>query len=252
MGAADFTWPENYQAGISLSYDDGLSCHHQSVAPELEAHGFRGTFYVPAHSTLLTETEAWKHLAAQGHELGNHSCFHPCRKEVGMDWVHDQYNLKIYSEDRWLAEMRVASLALSLIDGKDPKQRSFGNTCNHTIIGPDEDPISLDNCIEELFVAGRGEHHDDNINVYESINFSNLGNTVLDKHDFDGFKSHIDKCLEQKRWLIIEMHGIGKGTHNLFVESDVHTQVLDYLQSLKQIWVAPVVEIANYVKAQHA
>ena len=62
-----FQWPKGRQGAVSLT------CHHQLVAPAWEAVGLRATFYTPIRSTFMQETEAWRAVAAKGHELGNHS-----------------------------------------------------------------------------------------------------------------------------------------------------------------------------------
>jgi len=74
----DNLWPDATQCAVSLSYDDSVPVHHREVAPLLEKHGLRGTFYLSA--LTIENPEAWKIVAAAGHELGNHSLFHPCRR----------------------------------------------------------------------------------------------------------------------------------------------------------------------------
>ena len=80
IAKSTFQWPKGRQGAVSITYDDALTCHHQLVAPAWEAVGLRATFYTPIRSTFMQETEAWRAVAAKGHELGNHSLFHPCRK----------------------------------------------------------------------------------------------------------------------------------------------------------------------------
>ena len=76
---APFPWPNGAKAAVVLSYDDGVDVHLDYVAPDLEAAGLRGTFFVPGHSESLAKRfPEWRALAARGHELGNHAIFHPC------------------------------------------------------------------------------------------------------------------------------------------------------------------------------
>ena len=75
------------KALICLTYDDALPVHREIVAPMLAARGLRGTFYVPAaRDDLHEQVECWRSVAAMGHELGNHSCFHPCRTRAEWEW----------------------------------------------------------------------------------------------------------------------------------------------------------------------
>jgi peptidoglycan/xylan/chitin deacetylase (PgdA/CDA1 family) len=74
-------FPGGRRAAVSLTYDDCLPCHRLAVAPALSARDMAGTFYCPAASgDLHANVEAWRAVATSGHELGNHTCFHPCRR----------------------------------------------------------------------------------------------------------------------------------------------------------------------------
>ncbi|RPJ42518.1 MAG: chitooligosaccharide deacetylase, partial [Chloroflexi bacterium] len=122
-------WPKGCRAAISLTYDDGIPNHTELVAPQLEAYGLRGTFYAPFKSDLLKNPMAWRMMTRRGHELGNHTLFHPCWSVQGKysEWLPDKYNLVHYDTDRWLYEINTANQALALVDGKS--ERTFGNTC---------------------------------------------------------------------------------------------------------------------------
>ena len=146
-------WPEGKRGAVSLTYDDALPVHYEHVAPLLEEHGLRATFYTNVLS-LGANPEAWRQVAARGHELGNHSIFHPCRKSPRHGWLDEAYDLKTYTPRRWTDEMRAADIVLNLVDGRT--KRSFGNTCCNTEIGEGETTHSLEPLIDELFVAGRG------------------------------------------------------------------------------------------------
>ena len=79
-----FRWPNGAKAAVCLTYDDGVDIHLDHAAPDLEAVNLRGTFYVPGHSRSLYERmDEWRALAARGHEIGNHTVFHPCLKVAG-------------------------------------------------------------------------------------------------------------------------------------------------------------------------
>jgi len=44
------------------------------------------------------------------------------------------------------------------------------------------------------------------------------------------------------------LHGIGSGTHGLFLDEGVHTRFLAWLAGQPLVWVAPVRTIARYLK----
>lgn len=53
-----FDWPEGKRGAVSLTYDDALPVHYERVAPLLEDHGLRATFYTNVLS-LGANPEAW-------------------------------------------------------------------------------------------------------------------------------------------------------------------------------------------------
>ena len=241
-----FQWPQGRKGAVSITYDDALSCHHQLVAPAWEAVGLRATFYTPIRSIFMQETEAWRQVAAKGHELGNHSLFHPCRKRDGHTWLPDHYDLCDYTSGRWSDEMRVADFTLSLVDGES--ERSFGNTCCNTEIGQGETEESLDPLIEELFVAGRGAYNKKAVDI-SAINYNALGHCSGDGRSAAELSEEIERAAAAGDWIIYMIHGVGEGTHGLFIDEDEHRQLVEYLGGRQDdIWVAPLKEVAQYLK----
>ncbi|HCL92065.1 MAG TPA: hypothetical protein DIC50_04685 [Verrucomicrobia subdivision 3 bacterium] len=65
---------------VSLTFDDSVDSHLDLAAPLLEQLGVRGTFFVYLGSHSFTHrNRQWRRLALRGHELGNHTIFHPAR-----------------------------------------------------------------------------------------------------------------------------------------------------------------------------
>jgi peptidoglycan/xylan/chitin deacetylase (PgdA/CDA1 family) len=63
---------------VSLTFDDGLASH-RIAAEMLGERGLAGTFYVPSGSVGNEGSLGWddlRALAAQGHEIGGHTCGH--------------------------------------------------------------------------------------------------------------------------------------------------------------------------------
>ena len=243
-----FQWPQNRIGAVSITYDDALSCHHQLVAPAWEAVGLRVTFYTPIRSTLMQDVEAWRTVAAKGHELGNHSLFHPCRKRDLGDpaWLPDHYDLRDYTPERWRDEMRVADFTLSLIDGQT--ERSFGNTCCNTEIGQGETLESLDPIIEELFVAGRGAYSKEVVDI-NKVNYNALGHFSGDARSAAELSNEIEEAVASGGWIIYMIHGVGEGTHGLFIDEGEHQKLVQYLgERQDEIWVAPLKEVGQYLR----
>lgn len=233
--------PARARAAISLTYDDALPVHRELVAAELSRRGLHGTFYVPAASAELhDQRDAWRGIAAEGHELGNHTCFHPCRKRPGATWPEDAYDMRSYSAKRFLDEVALADRVLRSIDGRTV--RSFAATCGNLTVGPDgaeidvtQGVLSHASCIRSGPFAG-------------PLPLS-VPPTVVPALGIDGKTAGpaieaIDRTLAAGGWLIILAHGVGPGTHGLFIEIDEHRRILDHLAGLGDAaWGAPVAEV---------
>lgn len=243
-------WPKNCRAAVSLTYDDGLPSHPRHVAPELEAHGMRGTFYAPLKSDLMQNPLAWRRLAGRGHELGNHSVFHPCRSIGGKysAWLPEEFNLVHYDADRWLDEMTIANNALKLVDGRS--ERTYGNTCFDNYLGPEENPVCLEPLIARRFLAARGEETNRPVNL-EQRNDYNLGTVWADRRTFGDFAPELETILDTGGWVIYTFHGVGKGTHDHFIDEKEHRLLLEFLQARSnRIWTAPLIDVVKYLQKQ--
>jgi hypothetical protein len=48
-------------------------------------------------------------------------------------------------------------------------------------------------------------------------------------------------------------HGVGKETHNLFIDDEEHRKLVEWLDHERAtIWTAPVVEVAQHLKTAQA
>lgn len=235
--------PSHPRCIVSLTYDDALPCHFESVAPLLEEHDLRGTFYVPCSPAFFTHAESWREVATQGHELGNHTLFHPCHDAT---WLDEAYDLRHYTASRWTDEVRLANEVLSLIDGRSV--RSFGNTCHHNIVGSGKTAANIDALAPKHFVAARGELTGKPVDL-KKINWFNLGTRGADNTSFDELREEIDRMSVRGGWLILTMHGVGARDHKLHVDEDAHTRLIEWLAARQEtIWTAPVRVVAEALK----
>jgi len=239
-------WPRNHRCAVSLAYDDALPVHYEQVAPLLTSKGLAGTFYLCAHARMLAATDAWRQVAAMGHELGNHSLFHACRRDPpeNFGWLAPHYDLCDYTVQRWNDEIRILNCLLRQIDGRT--ERTFGKPCGNLTIGPKGREIRLDEHILKMFVAGRGSGAGEIVNP-AAANFAALGTIGGDGKSFEQLRALVEQAEQQGGWLILTCHGVGKGTHGLFVETNQHAVLVDYLAANRErIWTAPVLEIARH------
>jgi peptidoglycan/xylan/chitin deacetylase (PgdA/CDA1 family) len=243
------TFPNGAHCAVSLTYDDGIASHFEDVGPTLEANGLRGTFNITiARASVMEHTAEWRAMAARGHELGNHSLFHPCRStaETPRPWV-GPYNLLDYDERRLREELQVASFALNLIDGQT--ERTYANTCWDTTIGSGAQERPMEPILADLFLAARGALTHRPVDLAH-LDFMRLGSLHADQHSFDDLRAQVEAAIQSGGWLIYTMHGVGAGTHNLFIDHDQHRQFVEWLgQNQQRVWTATMIDVVRHLKA---
>lgn len=248
MNLMRLQWPKGCRAAVSLTYDDGIANHPQFVAPQLEAHGLRGTFYAPMKSDLMANPLAWRGMAARGHELGNHTVFHPCWSVQGKydSWLPDEFNLVHYDAEHWLDEVNTANQALTLVDGQS--ERTFGNTCFDNYLGPEDAPVCLEPLVAQVFLAARGEATGKPVNM-ANINFNNLGTVWADRRGFGDFSDELQTVLDTGGWVIYTFHGVGEEAHTHHINAAEHERLVAFLSDhATQIWTAPLIEVVRWLK----
>jgi sialate O-acetylesterase len=244
-----FRWPSGQKCAVSLTYDDGLPVHYEYVGPSLAAAGLHATFFALISSDPLVHPERWRALAAAGHELGNHTLFHPCRRGPSHGWLAACYDLCDYTPSRLRAELKVANLVLHLLDGRH--ERTFGNTCCDTTIGRGEQEVAMDGVLGELFVAARGPYNRQIADVQNGINLMQVGHFGGDQGHLDlaGIQQTIEGAAAIGGWAVFMIHGVGEGTHNMYMETETHEKLVAWLAANKaDVWTAPFVEVAKWVR----
>jgi len=244
-----FSWPAGRSSAVSITYDDALPIHYELAGPALVAHGLRGTFYLNISAGPSQTPLPWRELAARGHELGNHSLFHPCRRDAAdRGWVDKAFDLRHYTPNRFRQEISVANAFLQLMDGRS--ERTYAYTCFDTHLGRWRTKTPISELIRDSFVAGRGARTDQPIVVSRDLDLMNLGSFLADSLPLAALTDAIKHARDEGSWLILVIHGIGAGTHNSFVEPSIHCRLLDVLASESSTWVAPVIEIAKWFRRE--
>jgi peptidoglycan/xylan/chitin deacetylase (PgdA/CDA1 family) len=241
-------WPTGRRCAVSITFDDALPVHHELAGPALEARGMRGTFYLHIATAPCSDPMPWRALAVRGHELGNHSLFHPCRRKAAYRaWLDKAFDLRRYEPIRFQQEVRVANAFLKLIDGLG--ERTYAYTCYDTHLGRWPNKTAISDLIQSDFVAARGGRTDQPVIVSRGLDMMNLDCFQADGLSLAALTDAIHITRDRGDWLILVFHGIGSGTHDLFVEPSTLNRLLDQLATQNEIWVAPVVEIAKWVRA---
>jgi peptidoglycan-N-acetylglucosamine deacetylase len=231
----------NKKCAIALTYDDGLNVHLDHVVHKLDSLGLKGTFYIPGNSTALNiRMEEWKTIARNGHELGNHTLFHPCAgKSKGREWVNPDYDLDDYSITQIVDEIKLANVLLKALDGKD--KRTFAYTCGDMSIGGK----SFVDLIKDDFVAARGVTS--KLDKWGEVDLFNISAFMINGQTGEELIDLVKKAQNSGTLLVFLFHGVG-GEHSLDVSLEAHNQLLDYLKTNEnEIWTAPMVEISEFI-----
>ncbi|HET9746789.1 MAG TPA: polysaccharide deacetylase family protein [Chitinophagaceae bacterium] len=231
------------KCAVVLTYDDAIDQHLDNAIPVLDSLGLKATFYVTGFSSSVQKrlTE-WKQLATQGHELGNHTLYHPCIGGKGREWVVKEYDLKNYSVRRMVDETRMTNLFLQALDGKT--RRTFAFTCGDMKIG---DSLFI-NAMKDDFVAARAVRNE--MHKINEIDLYNIDCYMVNNHSFEQMKEWVDKAVQTNSLLVILFHGVGGG-NSLNVDVQAHRQLLQYLKkNEKDIRIATMLETVGYIKNQ--
>jgi sialate O-acetylesterase len=242
MNAQDKSLWHGKACAVSLTYDDALNVHLDNVVPILDSLGLKGTFYLSGYFPAFRERVVdWKSVAAKGHELGNHTLFHPCTGKLpGREWVKPDYDLGNYTMQRLIDEIKMANALLEALDGKT--KRSFAYPCGDTKIG---DSSYVDK-IKDDFVAARGVKGE--MPRIDEIDLYNVGSYVVNGQTGEELIELVKQAMKSNALIVFLFHGVG-GEHPLNISLSDHRKLLHFLkQNEKEIWTAPFVEIAEHVK----
>jgi peptidoglycan-N-acetylglucosamine deacetylase len=240
--AQNYTKWNGKKCAVAITYDDGLNVHLDNVIPLLDSLGLKATFYIPGFfKSFRDRNKEWAKAAAGGHELGNHTLFHPCEgKAKGREWVKSEYDLNKYSIKRISDEIIMNNTLLEILDGK--KTRTFAYTCGDKKTGED----SFEDKIKEIFIAARGVQG--KMQKIVDIDLYDIGSFMINGQSGSELINLVKKSLDNNYLLVFLFHGVG-GEHVLNVSLEAHRELLYFLkQNEKDIWIAPLIEIAEYIK----
>jgi sialate O-acetylesterase len=230
------------QCAVVLTYDDALNVHLDQAVPVLDPLGLTATFYLSGFFPGMRQRVGdWQAIAARGHELANHTLFHPCTGNTpGREWVKPDYDLSKYTLARMGDEIRMTNVLLRALDGKTG--RTFAYPCGNTQIGG----VPYFAQVSGEFVAARGVHTEW-LSIGQ-INLDNVGSVVVNGQSGEQLIALVQKAMETRSLLVFLFHGVG-GEHDLNVSLPAHRQLLAFLHGQqRQVWVAPFLEVTQHVK----
>jgi peptidoglycan/xylan/chitin deacetylase (PgdA/CDA1 family) len=116
---------------IVLTYDDGLASQLDIAIPQLDSLGFKATFFLTGYVGPKT-IPRWRQVALKGHELANHSLYHPCLlSTVKGNAANNSANYSVYMMLREIGEMN--NLLFAVDGGASP--RTYAYPCTEVAVG---------------------------------------------------------------------------------------------------------------------
>ena len=235
------TW-NGKSCAVVLTYDDALNVDLTNVIPALDSVDLKGTFYISEYfDGLEDQIFKWRKAAEEGHELANHTIWHPCEGgRPGREFVKPESDLNNYTVTRMVKEIKAMNNILKAIDGKT--ERTFAYPCGDTKI---HDTAYLDGLKNE-FIAARGVSPEmlpiNKIDLYNIDCYGINGQTGEQLIDL------VKQAMKTHTLLVFLFHGVG-GEHSLNVSLEAHSALLHFLQQQEnEIWIAPMIDVAKYIK----
>ena len=231
------------KCAVVLTYDDALDVHLNHAMPLLDSLGLKATFYLSGYFPGFANNIArWGTAAKRGHELANHTLFHPCIGNTpGREWVKPESDLSTYTVQRMNDEMKMTNVLLKTLDGQS--SRTFAFPCGDTKIGG----VDYYKPVQGNFVAARGTTSE--MKPIAQLNFNDIGSYAIDGQSGEEMIALVKKAQATNSLLVFLFHGVGGG-HSLNVALPEHAKLLRYLkQHTNNIWVAPFIDVTRYAKA---
>jgi len=235
------TW-NGKSCAVVLTYDDGLNVDLTNVIPALDSVGLKGTFYISDYfDGLKDQIFKWRKSAAAGHELGNHTVWHPCEGgRPGREFVKPEVDLNNYTISRMIKEIKTMNNILKAIDGKT--ERTFAYPCGDMKIN---DTAYLDG-MKNDFIAARGVTP--SMQTIDKVDLMNVDCYGINGETGEQLINLVKQAMNTHTLLVFLFHGVG-GEHSLNVSLEAHSQLLHFLQqNEKNIWIAPMIDVAKFIQ----
>lgn len=162
----------------------------------------------------------------------------------GREWVSKERDLSTWSVTRMVDEITMTNTMLQVLDGKT--KRTFAYTCGDTKAGGE----SFVAPIKQLFVGARGVKAE--LQSPQQVDLFDIRSVVVAGQSAQQLTAMVDEAIAAGGLLVFLFHGVG-GEHPIDVALESHNALLDYVRAKQQqLWVAPMVDVAEYIQAAQA
>ena len=231
-------WPDGKKAVIVLTYDDALLSQLDVAIPQLDKVNLKATFFLNEPATV-EQIDRWRAASRNGHELGNHTVYHPCHSsKIPTD---PRYHSENYTTNTILREIKVMNKFLYALDNK--AGHTYAYPCCETSVGEKNYVESLNGVVKYARTCGPPPVITD---------FKSLDPLLVPSKFFpenttgEELIEFVRQVQKSNGMCVLLFHGVG-GDY-LKVSSEAHQQLVQYLKdNNKDIWIATFAEAMDYV-----
>lgn len=222
------TWPHNKKAVIVLTYDDALDSQLEKAVPELNRLKLKGTFFLTGLSR--DATPKWRAVSRKGHELANHTLYHPCLSATMPDNpVNASEHYSIYGI---LREIDMQNNFLFAVDGRSA--RTYAYPCTETEVGGRSyvDSLRKAGLVKYARVGGDVDAVITDFKKLDPLQVPSYG--LEDGTPADKLIAFVKDAERKGGMGIFMFHGIGGDYITTSIEA--HKELLEYLAKNKKIF----------------
>jgi len=236
-----FPWPEGKKMALSLTFDDARLSQIDTGMPLLDKYGVKATFYISPGS-LLKRTGGWKQAVVNGHDIGNHSVYHPCSGNFA--WSREKA-LEEYSFQKMRTELDSASRFINEMLGVKPV--SFAYPCGQTFIGRGAGAQSYVPLVASMFESGRGWLNEAPNDPW-FCDLAQMNASELDGKSFEQILTLIETAKANGHWLILAGHEMNDEGRQTSLLKTIEALCKYASDPANGIWIDNVHNIASFVE----
>lgn len=237
-------WPNGAKAAVVLTYDDAAPSQLDHAIPALDRAGLKGSFFLS--NVRLEDVGRWRDAAAHGHELANHTLFHPCL--AGTFAMPRQQQLEQHDPDSVIREIAQQNVLLTAIDGHPT--HGFAVPCGQTLAGGVDYLPPLKRSGLVIYSRSRDATGDDLARPAEQFDRFDLpGRTFASPETSTKMIAYAQRAINGGGVAIFVFHGVG-GDH-LSVTAIDHEQLVHWLAAHRDtVWVATMQQLADWIATE--
>ncbi len=240
---AQLVWPPGKTSAVVLTYDDALPSQLASAVPQLDAADFNGTFFLDGDITSA-DMLRWRQVQRSGHELGNHSLFHPCPRAMLPD--RSNYLTDDYDVERMLEEIAAMNNVLFGIDGANT--RTYAGPCSQMLVGGVDYTDALRRSGLARYARTGGSQWSSVLKEFHELDSFQVPSWgPIDGPDGAQLIEYVERVRAARGLGVLQFHGVG-GDY-LAVSAQAHQELVTYLRQHPDVWVATFQEVMDYVSA---